>query len=112
MDSSQADRSDNATLPLNSEPDISSQASTSSTDQSRISSQPKRKYPHNYFCIQDIMSLAQRVQCTFLVDLPKLGFLDPAGESDNIAKGTKLELPFWMARDLHAEGKWFHQLSY
>jgi GINS complex subunit 3 len=36
--------------------------------------------------------------------MPKLGFLDPSADCEDITKDTKLELPFWLAKDLYSEG--------
>jgi len=60
-------------------------------------------YCDKYFDVKDILSLSQRVSTTFLQTMPNLGFLDPSADCEDIVKGTKLELPLWLAKDLHSE---------
>ncbi|XP_071446509.1 DNA replication complex GINS protein PSF3 [Hetaerina americana] len=56
-------------------------------------------YPH-YFSIDDIMATQERLPCKFEIDVRRLGFLDPSSDSEDIASGTTLELPYWLARSL------------
>lgn len=56
-----------------------------------------------YFSIDDILATNERVPCRFEVAVNKLGFLDPSSESPDIAQGTKLDLPFWLAQSLHRQ---------
>ncbi|XP_069702569.1 DNA replication complex GINS protein PSF3 [Periplaneta americana] len=53
--------------------------------------------PH-YFSLEDIFATQERVPCKFILPVPRLGFLDPSSESDDIVVGTSAELPFWLAR--------------
>ncbi|GFS36461.1 DNA replication complex GINS protein PSF3 [Nephila pilipes] len=53
-----------------------------------------------YFSIDDILATNERIPCKFEVDVHKLGFLDPSSGSQDLAKGTKLEIPLWMAQTL------------
>lgn len=47
-------------------------------------------YCENYFDMDDILSQSNRVAVTFNRTIPKLGFLDPGAEDDDLVKGTKL----------------------
>ncbi|KFM61684.1 DNA replication complex GINS protein PSF3, partial [Stegodyphus mimosarum] len=53
-----------------------------------------------YFSIDDILATNERIPCRFEVPVHKLGFLDPSSGSPDLAQGTKLELPLWMAQAL------------
>lgn len=53
--------------------------------------------------MDDILSQSTRVAVTFNRTIPKLGFLDPGAEDDNLVKGTKLELPLWIVKELNAD---------
>lgn len=53
-----------------------------------------------YLSVPDIMALGQKVTCKFVVNCYGLGFIDPSGDSTDVAEGTKLELPLWMAKVL------------
>lgn len=52
----------------------------------------------SYFSIDDILTTQERLPCKFEVDVPRLGFLDPGADSENLASGTKMELPLWLAK--------------
>ena len=54
----------------------------------------------DYFSIDDILSSDQRVPCQFDLPVYRLGFLDPSAHSEHLEAGTKLELPFWLAKAL------------
>ncbi|XP_011438477.2 DNA replication complex GINS protein PSF3-like [Crassostrea angulata] len=54
----------------------------------------------NYFDINDILSTQQRLPCKVEMPIYRLGYLDSSSESEHLQPGTKLELPFWMARAL------------
>ena len=43
-----------------------------------------------------ILATQERVPCCAEKDLKDIGFLDPGSENVDLAKGTKLELPYWM----------------
>ncbi len=61
-----------------------------------------RPRPSNvdYFDIDDILGSQERVPCKFELPVYRLGFLDPSSSEEHIQKGTKMELPYWMSRDL------------
>ena len=65
---------------------------------------PSSHSPDNYFSLEDILASQERVPITIMQDLPKLGFLDPSSvhqtDPTNLAAGSKLELPLWMAKAL------------
>ncbi|KAG1685088.1 DNA replication complex GINS protein PSF3 [Nymphon striatum] len=50
----------------------------------------------NYFSVHDILASQEKVLCNFDQAVCGLGFLDPSGENQDLVKGMKLELPFWM----------------
>ncbi|KAK7076826.1 DNA replication complex GINS protein PSF3 [Halocaridina rubra] len=56
-------------------------------------------YP-SYFSLSDILATQDRVPCKFEQTVYNLGFLDPSSGDKDIAVGTKLELPCWLARAL------------
>ncbi len=76
----------------------------SSIGRTNTSTERTTNYCDNYFEITDILSLSQKVSTIFLQSMPKLGFLDPSADCEDITKDTKLELPFWLAKDLYSEG--------
>ena len=55
-----------------------------------------RSYTPGYFSLQDILATQERVPCYVEKDLKDIGFLDPGSDNVDLAKGTKLELPYWM----------------
>ena len=57
-----------------------------------------------YLSLPDIMAQGQKVTCKFIVNCYGLGFIDPSGDSTDVAEGTKLELPLWMAKVLKNRG--------
>ncbi|XP_067013830.1 DNA replication complex GINS protein PSF3 [Anabrus simplex] len=54
----------------------------------------------NYFSIPDIMATHERLPCRFETTVPRLGFLDQSSDSEDLAVGTNVELPYWLARAL------------
>jgi len=56
----------------------------------------------NYFSIEDILATQERVPCQVESDLKNLGFLDPGSDHPDLAKGSKMELPFWMVEGLRS----------
>lgn len=71
-----------------------------------ISSRPvgkSIKVASNYFDIDDILSMSERVPCRIEQDLVKMGYLDQSTDDEHLARGTKLELPLWFAREFHSE---------
>lgn len=59
------------------------------------------KLPSNYFDINDILSMNERVTCTIEQDLVKMGYLDPSTDNEHLLKGSKLELPIWLAQEFY-----------
>uniref|UniRef100_A0A1Y1JX65 DNA replication complex GINS protein PSF3 n=1 Tax=Photinus pyralis TaxID=7054 RepID=A0A1Y1JX65_PHOPY len=57
-------------------------------------------YTPNYFSIEDILVTQERIPSKFLVNVPKLGKLNPSAEENDIKQGTALDLPFWLADPL------------
>ncbi|GIY88987.1 DNA replication complex GINS protein PSF3 [Caerostris darwini] len=55
-----------------------------------------------YFSIDDILATNERIPCKFEVGVHKLGFLDPSNGNSDLARGTKLEIPLWMAQALRS----------
>ena len=64
-------------------------------------------YSPDYFSLTDILAEQERVPVITNEDLPKLGFIDPSTSSRNgtLPKGTKLELPLWLAKSLKARNR-------
>ena len=64
-------------------------------------------YNPDYFSLHDILAEQERIPVITNEDLPKLGFLDPSTSALNgtLNKGTKLELPLWMAKSLKARNR-------
>ncbi len=59
----------------------------------------------NYFSIDDILASDQKVPCQFEMAVYRLGFLDPSTNQEHLEVGTKLELPFWLAKVLCSRKK-------
>ncbi|XP_015918450.2 DNA replication complex GINS protein PSF3 [Parasteatoda tepidariorum] len=55
-----------------------------------------------YFSIDDILATEERLPCRFDQGVKKLGFLDPSSGTADLAQGTKLEIPLWMAQALQS----------
>ena len=64
-------------------------------------------YSPDYFSLTDILAEQERIPVVTNEDLPKLGFLDLSTSSKNgtLMKGTKLELPLWMAKTLKSKNR-------
>merc|ERR1712083_365094 len=64
-------------------------------------------YSPDYFSLHDILAEQERIPVVTNEDLPKLGFLDLSTSSKNgtLMKGTKLELPLWMAKTLKSKNR-------
>ncbi|XP_051176312.1 DNA replication complex GINS protein PSF3 [Leptopilina boulardi] len=60
-----------------------------------------QSYKPNYFSITDILATEERLKCTVQFDLPRLGFLDPSSETQDLKVGTKIEFPFWLVKPLN-----------
>lgn len=54
----------------------------------------------DYFDIDDILATQQSVSCRFEMEVPKLGMFDVAHDRNDIAAGSKLDLPCWLAQSL------------
>lgn len=65
-----------------------------------LSSASHPHFSENYFSIDDILSSEQRIPCQFELPVYRLGFLDPSANKEHLDTGTKLELPFWLAKVL------------
>uniref|UniRef100_UPI00358E84CB DNA replication complex GINS protein PSF3 n=1 Tax=Myxine glutinosa TaxID=7769 RepID=UPI00358E84CB len=65
---------------------------------SRVSSGDVRE---SYFSVDDILMSHDKVPCVVHKAIPKLGFLDKGSDDENIPEGKRLELPLWLARELH-----------
>ena len=61
------------------------------------------KHVDNYWNIDDILAGDARVLCKFELPVYRLGHLVPGTGDENIAAGTKMELPYWLARVLCAK---------
>lgn len=53
---------------------------------------------NDYFNIDDILASQQRVPCSFELPVYRLGYLNPNSTDEHLAVGTKMDLPFWLAR--------------
>ncbi|KAI9679022.1 MAG: DNA replication protein [Trizodia sp. TS-e1964] len=53
----------------------------------------------SYYDIDDILTEAQKVPCTFELSVDGLGYLDGNAGGD-MKKGSRVELPLWLARML------------
>ena len=57
----------------------------------------------SYFSLDEILADEVKFPCKLEVPLYQLGFIDPkngGSANENVQSGTKLELPYWLARDL------------
>lgn len=54
----------------------------------------------NYYDIQDILMQDENVSTVFLHKANGAGFLDPSSEDNNVARGSVVDLPLWLAQDL------------
>ncbi|KAJ8984313.1 hypothetical protein NQ317_012284 [Molorchus minor] len=57
-------------------------------------------YCPNYYAIDDILATQERTPCKFLVNVPKLGVLNPSTTEKDLAIGTSLELPIWLVLEM------------
>ncbi|XP_041376292.1 DNA replication complex GINS protein PSF3-like [Gigantopelta aegis] len=60
----------------------------------------QENYSDSYFDIDDILTTQEKLPCKVELPIYRLGYLDPSCESDDLLPGTKLDLPYWMARGL------------
>uniref|UniRef100_A0A667ZDN4 DNA replication complex GINS protein PSF3 n=1 Tax=Myripristis murdjan TaxID=586833 RepID=A0A667ZDN4_9TELE len=55
----------------------------------------------NFFSLDDILLSHERLSCRTECAFPRLGFLEKSGDTRDIAEGTKMELPLWLAKGLY-----------
>lgn len=59
-----------------------------------------------FYSVSNILATQEKVPCTFLQNVPKLGTeLNPSSETSELASGSNLELPLWLANDLAVAGR-------
>ena len=56
----------------------------------------------DYFEVNDILISQEKISCTFETQVKDLGFLDHGSDNEHIEPATKMELPFWLAKELCA----------
>ena len=61
---------------------------------------PRPSSELDYFDLDDIIATQGRIPATLEVQIYNLGFLDPSSEGNDLQSGTKLEMPFWLAKEL------------
>lgn len=54
----------------------------------------------DYFSVDDILASQLKVPCCLELPVYRLGFLNPNSSDEHLETGTKLELPYWLARVL------------
>ncbi|KAJ3678533.1 hypothetical protein LUZ60_014151 [Juncus effusus] len=54
----------------------------------------------NYYDINDILTEEQPISVVFQTGANGVGLLDPGSETNNVEKGAKVDLPFWLAHEL------------
>lgn len=57
----------------------------------------------DYFSIDAIAAEDERVPLVAKLDVPRLGFLDPANSHEDLPNGSKIELPLWLGETLHTK---------
>ena len=67
---------------------------------SQATTQHSKPAHDSYFDIDDILSSQQKLPCTFEQPLYQLGFLNPNSSDEHLQAGSKLDLPFWLAKVL------------
>ncbi|GFN79204.1 DNA replication complex gins protein psf3-like [Plakobranchus ocellatus] len=60
---------------------------------------------NNYFDLDDILASQEKIPCVFNIAVEGLGYLDQSTNDPNISVGTKLELPFWLAKYLNRDAR-------
>lgn len=58
----------------------------------------------NYYDIDDILAEEEMVPAVFQQAADGVGLLDSSDDTNKVEAGSKAELPFWLARDLHVRG--------
>lgn len=63
---------------------------------------PLRSRPssYDYFDIDDVIATQDKIPCKLEVQIFNLGFLNPSAENQHLTAGTKLELSYWLAKEL------------
>ncbi|KAJ8472253.1 hypothetical protein OPV22_026596 [Ensete ventricosum] len=54
-----------------------------------------------YYDMDDILMEDEPISVVFKVGAHGCGLLDPGSETNDIEKGTKMDLPYWLAHQLH-----------
>ncbi|KAJ8500000.1 hypothetical protein OPV22_010552 [Ensete ventricosum] len=54
-----------------------------------------------YYDMDDILMEDEPISVVFQVGAHGCGLLDPGSETNDIEKGTKMDLPYWLAHQLH-----------
>ena len=54
----------------------------------------------DYFDLDDVIATQGRIPAKLEVQIYNLGFLDPSSEGNDLQSGARLELPFWLAKEL------------
>ena len=54
----------------------------------------------DYFSVDDILASQLKLPCCLELPVYRLGFLNPNSSEEHLETGTKLELPYWLARVL------------
>ncbi|KAH9613511.1 hypothetical protein KSS87_004923 [Heliosperma pusillum] len=55
----------------------------------------------NYYDLDDILAEEELIPVVFQKAATGVGPLDPSSETNNVEQGAKVELPFWLAHELH-----------
>lgn len=55
----------------------------------------------HYYDIDDILMEEQLVTVVFQKEANGVGLLDPGAETNRVEQGSKVEMPFWLAHELH-----------
>ncbi|XP_043725709.1 DNA replication complex GINS protein PSF3-like [Telopea speciosissima] len=55
----------------------------------------------HYYNIDDIIMEEEIISVVFQVAANGVGLLDPSAETNSVEQGSKVELPFWLAQELH-----------
>ncbi|KAL4234647.1 DNA replication complex GINS protein PSF3 [Mactra antiquata] len=53
-----------------------------------------------YYDLDDILSSNEKIPCKIEMPIYRLGYLDSSSIYDDLLPGSKMELPYWMARSL------------
>ncbi|XP_043689874.1 DNA replication complex GINS protein PSF3-like isoform X2 [Telopea speciosissima] len=55
----------------------------------------------HYYNIDDIIMEEEIISVVFQVAANGVGLLDPSAKTNSVEQGSKVELPFWLAQELH-----------